>query len=405
VLLSILNQEIARHQRDTLYEQLAKPGKDYSVYNNKHYQGEVLLKEYQVEQVFQDKPSGFYALGLVSVSGENPPVLVIRGFGNWGKLEEFPTEFFPYKDIPDVVLTESDQQFQAAKQLGVIEWLQDKAMSGIKPDVVGQSLGGKIGQQLAVACPEYIQSLVTFNSIGISAKEVDRYQGNVNIFHYVNPDDLFCYILGEKFLPGTIFQARNSTIQSYDLLGQHNNLILDNSKTVVEKVEIEAFYWVRELYKSVKDYSKAIRNKIEDLRQIAKNKLLDNENELNKSEQPIGQRFENSRQAIELGFNQIKAAIRQELVKKPDSQTSHNLIQEQITSSIRLIQQEVENLSDFIQPNFQGTDGSFKSFSQTLQQELKDSIRVIQQKLDQFLQVETKLKETGTLNDGESLSE
>ncbi len=396
--MSILNQQTVRHQRDKIYEKLAKPGKGYSVYNNKHYQGEIVLGEYRVDKVFQDKASGFYAIGLVSVSGDNPPVLVVRGFGNWGNLEEFPTEFLPYKDIPDVILAQSDEHFQAAKKIGVIEWLQDKTIKGLKPDVIGQSLGGKIGQQLTIEIPDYIQSLVTFNSIGISLKDFNRYKGKVEIFHYINPADLVPYVLGEKFLPGTIFQVRNQNIKTVDLLGQHNKLVLDNPITLVEEVELEAFYWVRELYQSLRNYSITIQKKVEELSQFAKKGMTEYERNLNNSGKSIWQKFENSRQAIQLEFSHIKQAVRQELLGDGDRSRSTQLLKEKVNCSVEVIQKEVESLSNTVQQETNGSGKIFKSFRQTLQQELQDAIETIHQKLDKFLQVETRQQREGKLN-------
>ena len=384
-----------------MYEQLAKPGKAYSVYNNKHYQGEILLGEYRVDRIFQNKASGFYALGLLLTSRENYPILVIRGFGNWGRLEEFPTEFLPYKDIPDVVLTKSDEQFQAAKKIGVIEWLQDQAIKGIKADVVGQSLGGKIGQQLTVEFSNYIQSLVTFNSIGISAEELDKYQGQVEIFHYINPDDLVPYLLGERFLPGIIVQVRNPTIKTYDLLGQHNKLVLDNPLTLIEAIDVETFYGVREIYKSVKNYGKTIIKEIEELSRIAKQELTKSENGLNTSGQTIQQRFDNSYQALQLRFNQIQQAIRQELLEDANHGHSARLLQKQINSYIQLIQKEVESLCNMVQQEFNVPESNFKNFTQKLQHELKDLVEIIQQKLDNLLQLETRLEEKEMLNESD----
>ncbi|HEY9739943.1 MAG TPA: hypothetical protein V6C90_05585 [Coleofasciculaceae cyanobacterium] len=396
--MSILNQQTVRHQRDKMYEKLAKPGKGYSVYNNKHYQGEIILGEYRVDKVFQDKASGFYAIGLVSVSGDNPPVLVVRGFGNWGNLEEFPTEFLPYKDIPDVILAQSDEHFQAAKKVGVIEWLQDKTIKGLKPDVIGQSLGGKIGQQLIVEIPDYIQSLVTFNSIGISLKDFNRYKGKVEIFHYINPADLVPYVLGEKFLPGTIFQVRNQNIKTVDLLGQHNKLVLDNPITLVEEVELETFDWVRELYQSLRNYSVTIQKKVEELSQFAKKEITEYEINFNNSSKSIWQKFENSRQAIQLEFSHIKQAIRQELLGDGNRSRSTQSLKEKVNGSVEVIQKEVESLSNTVQQETNGSGKIFKSFRQTLQQELQDAIETIHQKLDKFLQVETRQQREGKLN-------
>lgn len=403
--MSILNQQTVRHQRDKIYEQLAKPGKNYCVYNNKHYLGEIILGEYRVDKVFQDKASGFYALGLVSVSGENPPVLIVRGFGNWGNLEEFPTEFLPYKDISDVVLAQSDEHFQAAKKIGVIEWLQDKAIKGMKPDIVGQSLGGKIGQQLTVEVPDYIHSLVTFNSIGISLKDFNRYKGKVQIFHYINPADLVPYILGEKFLPGTIFQVCNQTIKAADFLGQHNKLVLDNPITLIEEVELETFYWVRELYQSLRSYSVTIQKKVEELSQVAKQEITQYGRNLNDSGKSLWQKFENSRQAIQLEFSRVKQAIRQELLEEGDRSHSTQLLQKRVNHSVEVIQKEVESLSNTVQQEAKGSGKTFKSSRQTRQQELQDAVETIHQKLDKFLQVETRQQGEGKLNEFEAKSD
>ncbi len=392
--MPVLNQQVFRHKHDKIYEQLAKPGRDYSVYSNKHYQGEIIL-EYRVEKVFQDKASGFYALGLVSISGDNPPVLVVRGFGTWGSLEEFPTEFLPYKDIPDVFMAKSDEHFQAAKKSGVIEWLQEKAVIGIKPDVVGQSLGGKVGQQLTVEVPDYIHSLVAFNPIGISAKEFDKYQGKVEIFHYINPVDFVSYVLGEKFLPGTILQVYNPDIKSADLLGQHNKLVLDSPKTLIKQVEIEEFYWVREVYQSLRNYSKTVQTNFEGLSKIVKTEAKSYGINMNNSDKNIWKTFDSSHQSIHQSFNQIMQAIRQESLKYPDRQRSAQLLQQKINYSVEAIQNEVESLTETVQKEIEDAGETFKSFRQTLQQELKDLVGIIRQKLDNLLQEETRLHTQG----------
>jgi pimeloyl-ACP methyl ester carboxylesterase len=388
--LSSLNQQTARYQRDKLYEKLAKPGKNYSIYSNKHYQGEILLDEYQVEEIFQDKNSGFYALGLVSASGKKPPVLVIRGFGNWGKLEDFPREFLPYKDIPDVVMSQSDGHFQAAKKSGVIEWLQNKASKGAKPDVVGQSLGGKVAQQLAVEGPDYIESLITFNSIGISLEEFEKYQEKVTILHYINPVDFVPYVLGDKFLPGTIFQVYNPTIRTPDFLGQHNNLLLDKPDTVIKEVKIESFYWVRELYQSIRSYRRTVQKEVEELNQIAKQDDEDYEVSINKPSQAIRQQFDVSLQAVQQEFNNITQAIHQELLANTDRKSAAKLLQQRVSSSVEVIQKEIEILSVSVQQEIRDSGRTFKSFSQGLKEELKDSVGMVKQKLEKLLQVETK---------------
>ncbi len=377
----VLNQQTLRHKRDEIYEKLAKPGNDYSIYSNKHYQGEILLGDYLVEQVFQDKVSGFYALGLLSVTGENPPVLVLRGFGNWGILEEFPTEFFPYQDIPDVFLNLSDEHFQAAKKVGVIQWLQNKALLGMKAELVGQSLGGKIGQQLTIEASDYIDSLVTFNSIGISLKELEKYQENAEIYHYLNPADLVPYVLGEAFLPGIILQVYSPNIKNLDLLGQHNNIVLNQPITIIKQVEFETFNWVRSLQKSVKQYSETVQKQVIDLSQISN----ESGTNLNSLSQTIQQQFEVSRQAVKQELSQIRQVIQQEVIADSDSKSSALFIQKKINFSVEEIQQQLETLSTIVAEEINYSGQKFKDFSQTIKQEIQEAISIIQQKIEKLL--------------------
>jgi pimeloyl-ACP methyl ester carboxylesterase len=385
--MSSLNQQTVRQSRHKIYEKLAKPGDAASIYNNKHYQGEVILEEYLVKQIFQDKSSGFYALGLVSNSENKPPVLVIRGFGTWGTLKDFPAEFVPYRDIPDVVRTQSNAHFQAAQKNGVIEWLKIQALHGKPSDVVGQSLGGKVGQQLTVEVPEVILSLVTFNSIGISAEECERYKGNVEIYHYINPADLVPYMLGESFLPGTILKVYNPTISKSNLLGQHNELVLNKPETLIKEIENESFYRNQDLYKFVKDYGKTVQREIGELQEIAKQEEIETATSLNKSNQtPLSQQFDNSRQVIQQEFRQINQAVRQHFLQDVEAIGSDRVLQEQVRYSVEVIQKEVEKLSESVHQEFKGSGKSFKDFRQTLQQGLTDVVETVQKKFDNLFQ-------------------
>jgi hypothetical protein len=380
--LSSLNQQAATQQCHKIYEQLAKPGNEASVYSHKHYPGQIILKKYLVEQVFQDKASGFYALGFVSMSAENPPVLAVRGFGTWGTLKDFPTEFVPYKDIPDVFMAQSNEHFQSAKKSGVIKWLQNQALRGTQPDIVGQSLGGKVGQQLTVEVPEYIHSLVTFNSIGISSEEYERYKGNVEIYHYINPADLVPYVLGEKFLPGIIFKVYNPTLKKSNLLGQHNDLVLDKTETVIKEVEIESFYINQGLYQLVKNYGEIVQRELQELQQIAEQEEIEGKTSLNHSNQAVWLQFENSCQVIQQQFRQVNQAVRQDFLHDFEDIGSDRVLQEQVRYSVEVIQKEVEKLSEIVQQEFKGSGKSFKNFRQTLQLRLKDVVETVQQKID-----------------------
>jgi gas vesicle protein len=255
----------------------------------------------------------------------------------------------------------------------------------MKPDLVGQSLGGKIGQQLTVEVPDYIHSLITFNSIGISTKEFEKYQGKVKIYHYINPADLVPYLLGEKFLPGIIFQVCNTNIKTSDLLGQHNNLVLANSLTLIKEVEVETFYCVREFYKCLKDYSNLVQKKVEELSQTARKELTECGENLKKSGQEVRKDLQNSRQAIQQEFIKIMQAVRQDLLEDIKGTGSTQLLHKTVNDSIEAIQKEVEKWSKTIQQEIQGPGNTFKNFSQVLQQELRASVGTIKQKLDKFL--------------------
>jgi pimeloyl-ACP methyl ester carboxylesterase len=375
------NQPRFRHQCDEVYEKLAKPGNDYSIYSNKHYQGEILLGDFLVEQVFEDQDSGFYSLGLVSVSGNNPAVLVVRGFGNWGALEGFPKDFFPYQDIPDVFLALSDEHFQSAKKVGVIQWLQNKAILGMKAELVGQSLGGKIGQQLTIEAPDYIASLVTFNSIGISKEEVEKYQGNVEIYHYLNPADLVPYVLGEAFLPGIILQVYSPNIKNFDLLGQHNNLLLNQSVTILKQVDFETFNWVRSLQSSVNKYTGEIYQKVFDLNQISQEKSIECDTSQNNLGENIQQQIANYSKLVQQELSHLRLAIQQELIAGNDSKSSAIQLQDKVNFSVEAIQEQLEALKKIAPEKLNFSGQTFKDFSKTIKQEIQEAVSIIQEKL------------------------
>jgi len=376
------NPQVLRLQSDTIYEKLAKPGNDYSVYSNKHYQGKILLQKYRIEQIFQDKSSGFYALGLEATSQKNFPVLLIRGCGNWGTFKDFPKEFLPYQDIPDVIMAKSDEHFQAAKETGVIKWLQNQAFTGIKADIVGQSLGGKVGQQLVIEAPKYIHSLVTFNSIGISSEEFERYKEKVEIFHYINPGDLVPYILGEKFLPGRIFQIYNPTIPKADLLSQHNQLVLDHPETQIKEVQSEVFLRKKSCYQLVENYSNIIQINLEELKQSATQN--DKEKNLNSLSPQITQKVDYSQQVIQQKFIEMAQAIRQDLLKDSEDIDSQQFFQKQVEDFFEVIQKEMKTLRKTVQQESGNFDNILNNLRQTLQQKLKDLVEALQQSVDNF---------------------
>lgn len=363
-------------QRDKIYEKIAKPGNNYSVYSNQHYQGEVILKQYVVEEIFQDQASGFYALGLISISKRKHPLLVIRGCGNWGDLKDFPKEFLPYKDFPDILISGSDEQYQAAQKVGVIKWLKKQASLGKKPDLVGQSLGGKIGQQLALDVAEYLNYLVTFNPIGISLTEFKRYQGKIKIFHYINPLDLIPYIFGDKLLPGTIFQTYNPNIIKLDLLSQHNKIILNDRQTKVKKIKPEQFYLNRDIHQVLKNYGKTIQSTFAELKQDALQKSSQ------KQTSSISQNFEQTYQTIQQEFKQMTAAIWQELVPDDKKLDSKDLAHKKIITSLGRIQEEINKLRKVDQEI--RAENDLSDFREIFKNELNDLKLKLQKSFDNF---------------------
>ena len=371
-------------QRHKIYEQIAKPGSKDSVYSNQHDQGEVILNKYLIDEIFQDKSSGFYALGLVSTSRKKHPAMIIRGCGNWGDFRDFPQEFLPYKDIPDVVITGSNEHFQAAKKVGVIKWLEKHHNLGKKPDLVGQSLGGKVGQQLAIEVPEYINSLVTFNAIGISEAEFKKYKGKIKIFHYINPFDLVSYIFGEKFLPGTIFQTYNPNILKADLLNQHNKVILNAPQTKIKKIKSETFYLNRDVYQLLKDYRQTIQKTIEELTQSVKQKETSSKKSSNSLNPLLDKSLEQSYQIIQEEFSQMAQAIRQELNNGKNADFKR-LPRQKVISSVEVIQKEMDNLSKLVHHQLKNGE-SFSNFNKKFQQNLKRLRAEMQNKLDKFIE-------------------
>ncbi len=377
------NRQALRLQSHKIYEKLSKPGNDYSVYFNQHYQGEILLNQYRIEEIFQDKSSGFYALGLEATSRKKHPILLIRGCGNWGKFKDFPKDFLPYQDIPDVIMARSDEHFQSAKKTGVINWLQNQATTARKPDIVGQSLGGKVGQQLVIEAPKYIHSLVTFNAIGISSEEFERYKGKIKIFHYINPADLVPYILGEKFLPGKIFQVYNPTILKVDLLSQHNQLVLDDPETQIKEVKSEIFFRKRSLYQLVEKYRDLIQKNLEELKQSAKEN--NKEKVINSLTPQISQKFDYSQQIIQQKFIEMVQALQQDLLEDTEDLDYKQFYQKQVEGFLEVIQKEMKTLSQSVQQESESSDNSLNNLRQTLQQKLKDVVETLQKNVDILL--------------------
>ncbi len=204
-----------RHPLDIVYEQFSKPQltlilkKDEPSIYVRHTEGQIVRGNYQVEQVFEDKITGFYAEGRVPLSGNAPPVLVIRGYGSWYPLDGV------LQDTPEVFIAHLDWQSKAAETEGAIAWITDKCQQGDRPDVIGESLGGKIAQQLAVKYCDRIRSVVTFNPLGIAPK-LAQSSLHPSVFHYFTLGERYAFWASQgEFIPGTILQVSKRGTRSW----------------------------------------------------------------------------------------------------------------------------------------------------------------------------------------------
>ncbi len=270
-LPDFVDAKTGRHALDFLYERFAKPQLS-TVFNPdepsiyiRHQVGQKIAGGYAIERLFEDPRTGFYAEGRVALDSANPPVLTIRGYGSW-----FPFERV-LEDTPDVFVAGLKRQFHAAIKQGAIEWLKYHAERGNKPDLIGESLGGKVAQQIAAQYSDYIRSTVTFNPLGVSQKLLKTSKAK-SVFHYftlgeryafwANKGDYIpgyffiiskngesCYykleeaiIRRAKFSRKAMFQLRKrkiivSIVAQLILLKRHNELILNRPRPIVIRVE------------------------------------------------------------------------------------------------------------------------------------------------------------------------
>jgi hypothetical protein len=265
--LDFVDSTTGRHLLDAVYEKFAKPQlQNTSKSNNPsiyvpHQEGE-LVDGYQVEKVFEDCKTGFYAEARSSMTYANAtPVLVIRGYGSW----------YPFhrvlEDTPDVFVASLNGQLQSAETVGAIDWIQQQFASGNPADVIGESLGGKVAQQIAVQYSDYIRSTVTFNSLGVS-EELAKNSIATNVFHYFTLGERYAFWANEgDYIPGTVlivspkgencwykmeeaivgkarfegkFRKRRVLVvilAQLILLNRHNAIVLNKRKPVVVQID------------------------------------------------------------------------------------------------------------------------------------------------------------------------
>jgi hypothetical protein len=203
--LDFVDRPTGRHLLDSIYEKFAKPQlhdtfkpSNPSIYI-RHESGQVVDGNYTIEKVFEDSCTGFYAESRVPISDNNSPVLVIRGYGSWYPFDRV------LEDTPDVFMAKVEHQLKAAETVGAIDWLKQQFHSGNPADIIGESLGGKVAQQIVAKYPDYLRSTVSFNSVGVTEK-LAQTSTAINVFHYFTLGERYAFWANEgDYIPGTVF--------------------------------------------------------------------------------------------------------------------------------------------------------------------------------------------------------
>jgi pimeloyl-ACP methyl ester carboxylesterase len=267
IRLDFVDRATGRHLLDYAYEKFAKPQlqdtfnpSNPSIYI-RHEAGQI-LHGYIVEKVFEDTRTGFYAEGRYCLgSASNTPILVIRGYGSWYPFDRV------LEDTPDVFVARFDRQLKAAETSGAIGWIKEQFEKGNPADVIGESLGGKVAQQIAAKYPDCVRSTVTFNSLGVSEKLAQNSTAT-NVFHYFTLGERYAFWANRgDYIPGTIFvvskNGRNwrykleewivkisrfegkfrkkrffaAILAQLLLLNRHNAIVLNKKKPVVVQID------------------------------------------------------------------------------------------------------------------------------------------------------------------------
>ena len=261
-----IDSQTGRHLLDAIYEKFAKPQlHDTFKPNNpsiyvRHQEGE-LVHNYLVEKVFEDCKTGFYAEARSSIIYANAtPVLVIRGYGSWYPFDRV------LEDTPDVFIANLQRQLKSAEICGAIDWIKQQFASGNPADVIGESLGGKVAQQIAAKYHNFIRSTVTFNSLGVSPKLVQTSTAT-KVFHYFTLGERYAFWANRgDYIPGTTFvisqkgknwwyqieeaivrmarldekfrkrQVLVVMLSHWLLLNRHNAIVLNQKKPVVVQI-------------------------------------------------------------------------------------------------------------------------------------------------------------------------
>jgi serralysin len=155
---------------------------------------------YRIDREFVNSATGLQALGLVSTTGNKPPVLIFRGLDD------------PLDDRSAVDPNGIGVSQFAANREDIRAWLASVGSATVKPDVVGHSFGGALTQITAAEFPSLIGRVVTFNSPGTTRSIADQFIRNGGnpqaVTHYVVRGDLVS-LAGEAFINGRVI------LQSY----------------------------------------------------------------------------------------------------------------------------------------------------------------------------------------------
>lgn len=159
---------------------------------------------YYIDRIFDDRETGFYAIGFGSSDPKQPPALVFRG-----------TDFIDgdaiFSDSSDIGLPEFENNRDSIKNW-ITQISQDttKNPSKLLPDVIGHSWGGAIAQIVATEYTSITGDIFTFNSPGVSQSTFNTFRrnlsraGNKSVNHYIVSGD-FVSLFGEAFIPGKVF--------------------------------------------------------------------------------------------------------------------------------------------------------------------------------------------------------
>ena len=178
------------YTRDSVYQDYVKGDVLTATYDGKQYY-------FLVDEVFQDKATGFYSLGLVRCTHDGEAydkgqaVLVCRGTQG-DKLESSNLQD-KWQGILDWYANSNPvgigvSQYNSVAGGKVLQWLQNKNDNKFSLNITGQSLGGALAQMFAATSPVMVNNLVTFNSPGVNKIFGDSAISRIR--HYIMSGDL-----------------------------------------------------------------------------------------------------------------------------------------------------------------------------------------------------------------------